>query len=117
LKCRWAAKRNRVCRQPFVDWAAPTSSRLSCRRVLKTAGAAVGGGAATDAEYFRWAELRIDALNHALRDLDTARVRYHICWGSWNGPHTYDVPLKKIVNLLLKLNVGGVLDRGGKRAA
>jgi 5-methyltetrahydropteroyltriglutamate--homocysteine methyltransferase len=62
---------------------------------------------ATDAEYFRWAELRIDALNHALRDLDTTRVRYHICWGSWNGPHTHDVPLKKIVNLLLKLNVGG----------
>jgi 5-methyltetrahydropteroyltriglutamate--homocysteine methyltransferase len=62
---------------------------------------------ATDVEYLRWAELRIDALNHALRDLDTSRVRYHICWGSWNGPHTRDVPLKKIVTLLLKLNVGG----------
>jgi 5-methyltetrahydropteroyltriglutamate--homocysteine methyltransferase len=62
---------------------------------------------ATDAEYFQWADLRVEALNHALRDLDTSRVRYHICWGSWNGPHTHDVPLKKIVNLLLKLNVGG----------
>lgn len=62
---------------------------------------------ASDEEYFRWAGLRIDALNHALRGLDTTRVRYHICWGSWNGPHTRDVPLAKIVGLLLKLNVGG----------
>ena len=62
---------------------------------------------ATEQEYFRWADLRIHALNHALRDLDTSRVRYHICWGSWNGPHVHDVPLMKIVNLLLKLNVGG----------
>lgn len=62
---------------------------------------------ASEAAYHRWAELRIDALNHALRDLPTERVRYHICWGSWNGPHTGDVPLKKIVDLLLKLNVGG----------
>ena len=62
---------------------------------------------ATEQEYFRWANLRIDALNHALRGLDVTRVRYHICWGSWNGPHTHDVPLKKIVNLLLKLDVTG----------
>jgi 5-methyltetrahydropteroyltriglutamate--homocysteine methyltransferase len=62
---------------------------------------------ASEEDYFRWAELRIDALNHALRGLDPTRIRYHICWGSWNGPHTHDVPLKKIANLLLKLNVGG----------
>ena len=62
---------------------------------------------ASDEDYFRWAELRIDALNHALRGLDTTRIRYHICWGSWNGPHVCDVPLKKIVGLLLKLDVGG----------
>jgi len=37
---------------------------------------------ATEEEYHRWAELRIDALNHALRDLDSSRIRYHICWGS-----------------------------------
>jgi len=61
---------------------------------------------ATDEQYQRWAQLRIDALNHALRGLDATRIRYHICWGSWNGPHTRDVPLKKIVALLLKLNVG-----------
>jgi 5-methyltetrahydropteroyltriglutamate--homocysteine methyltransferase len=62
---------------------------------------------ASEEDYFRWADLRIDALNHALRGLDPTRVRYHICWGSWNGPHVCDVPLKKIVGLLLKLNVGG----------
>ncbi|HEY2590907.1 MAG TPA: cobalamin-independent methionine synthase II family protein [Steroidobacteraceae bacterium] len=61
----------------------------------------------TDADYDRWARLRIEALNHALRGLDTSRVRYHICWGSWNGPHTRDVPLRRIVSLLLELNVGG----------
>ena len=62
---------------------------------------------ASDEDYFRWATLRIDALNHALRGLDASRIRYHICWGSWNGPHTHDVPLGKIAGLLLKLNVGG----------
>jgi len=61
----------------------------------------------TDEDYDRWARLRIDALNHALRGLDASRVRYHICWGSWNGPHTRDVPLRRILSLLLELNVGG----------
>jgi 5-methyltetrahydropteroyltriglutamate--homocysteine methyltransferase len=62
---------------------------------------------ASEDEYFAWANVRVEALNHALRGLDVSRVRYHICWGSWNGPHTHDVPLKKIVRLLLTLNVGG----------
>lgn len=61
----------------------------------------------TLAQYRKWAELRIDALNHALEGLARERIRYHICWGSWNGPHTHDVPLKDIVDLLLKLHVGG----------
>jgi len=58
-------------------------------------------------DYRNWAELRIDALNHALEGLPQERIRYHICWGSWNAPHTHDVPLKDIVDLLLKLRVGG----------
>jgi 5-methyltetrahydropteroyltriglutamate--homocysteine methyltransferase len=58
-------------------------------------------------DYRKWAELRIDALNHALEGLPQERIRYHICWGSWNAPHTHDVPLKDIVDLLLKLRVGG----------
>jgi 5-methyltetrahydropteroyltriglutamate--homocysteine methyltransferase len=61
----------------------------------------------TMAQYHDWAELRIDALNHALEGLPTERVRYHICWGSWNAPHMSDVPLENIIDLLLKLRVGG----------
>ena len=60
----------------------------------------------TLAEYKAWAQMRIDALNHALRGIPEERSRYHICWGSWNGPHAFDVPLKDIVDLLLQVNVG-----------
>ena len=60
----------------------------------------------TLAEYKAWAQMRIDALNHALRGIPEDRSRYHICWGSWNGPHAFDVPLKDIVDLLLQVNVG-----------
>jgi 5-methyltetrahydropteroyltriglutamate--homocysteine methyltransferase len=61
----------------------------------------------TLAQYRKWAELRVDALNHALQGLPQERIRYHICWGSWNAPHVHDVPLKDIIDLLLKLRVGG----------
>jgi 5-methyltetrahydropteroyltriglutamate--homocysteine methyltransferase len=52
-------------------------------------------------EYQKFAMLRVEALNHALRDLAEDRIRYHICWGSWHGPHTTDLPLKSIVDVLL----------------
>ena len=58
------------------------------------------------AAYHRWAELRIDALNRALTGIPEERSRYHICWGSWNGPHAFDVPLKEIIDLVLKVRVG-----------
>ncbi|MGD9920573.1 MAG: cobalamin-independent methionine synthase II family protein [Pseudorhodoplanes sp.] len=61
----------------------------------------------TLAEYRRWAELRIEATNHALRGIPEERSRYHLCWGSWNGPHTNDVALKDIVDLVLRVRVGG----------
>lgn len=61
----------------------------------------------TLADYRKWAEVRIEALNHALRGIPPERTRYHLCWGSWNGPHTNDVPLKDIVDLVLRVNVGG----------
>ena len=60
----------------------------------------------SDAEYRRWAQMRIDALNHALRGIPEERSRYHICWGSWNGPHAFDVPLKDIIDLLLQVRAG-----------
>ena len=50
--------------------------------------------------------MRIDALNHALKGIPPERSRYHICWGSWNGPHAFDVPMKDIVDLMLQVNVG-----------
>jgi 5-methyltetrahydropteroyltriglutamate--homocysteine methyltransferase len=60
-------------------------------------------------DYRKWATLRIEALNHALRGLPEERTRYHVCWGSWNGPHAFDVELKDIVDLILKVRVGGYL--------
>jgi 5-methyltetrahydropteroyltriglutamate--homocysteine methyltransferase len=58
------------------------------------------------AEYRKYAEMRIDALNHALRDLPLDRVRFHMCWGSYHGPHKYDIPLKDIVDIILKVRAG-----------
>jgi 5-methyltetrahydropteroyltriglutamate--homocysteine methyltransferase len=57
-------------------------------------------------DYRKWAELRVDALNHALRGLPEDRIRYHVCWGSWHGPHAYDPPLEDVVDLILKVNAG-----------
>ena len=47
--------------------------------------------------------LRIEALNQALAGIPEDRVRYHICWGSWHGPHTTDLPLKDIVDVMLRV--------------
>jgi 5-methyltetrahydropteroyltriglutamate--homocysteine methyltransferase len=58
------------------------------------------------ADYRRWAELRIEALNHALEGLPRERVRYHVCWGSWHGPHAYDPPLADVVDLVLAVTAG-----------
>ena len=60
-------------------------------------------------QYRSWAEMRVDALNHALEGIPEERTRYHVCWGSWNGPHTFDVPLKDIVDLVLRVRVGAYL--------
>src|ERR1700704_906983 len=60
----------------------------------------------TEGQYREWAQMRIDALNHALKGIPPERSRYHICWGSWNGPHAFDVPMKDIIDLLLQVNVG-----------
>lgn len=57
-------------------------------------------------EYRRFAEIRVEAINHALDGLPQDRVRYHLCWGSWHGPHTTDVPLKDIVDIILKVQAG-----------
>ena len=52
-------------------------------------------------EYRKFAKLRIEAVNHALVGISEEKVRYHLCWGSWHGPHTHDLPLEHIVDLVL----------------
>jgi 5-methyltetrahydropteroyltriglutamate--homocysteine methyltransferase len=55
-------------------------------------------------EYRRYAELRVDALNHGLAGIAPDKVRFHTCWGSYHGPHKFDIPLRDIVDLILKVN-------------
>jgi 5-methyltetrahydropteroyltriglutamate--homocysteine methyltransferase len=54
-------------------------------------------------DYRRYAMLRVEALNHALRGIPEDRVRFHICWGSWHGPHVTDLPLRDIVEVMLRV--------------
>jgi 5-methyltetrahydropteroyltriglutamate--homocysteine methyltransferase len=61
---------------------------------------------ATMEDYRAWAQPRLDALVHALEGIPEDRVRYHVCWGSWNGPHTNDVAMKDIVDLVLQVPAG-----------
>jgi 5-methyltetrahydropteroyltriglutamate--homocysteine methyltransferase len=56
--------------------------------------------------------MRIEALNHALRNIPEDRVRYHLCWGSWHGPHAYDLELAHIVDIVLKVKAQGFLLEG-----
>ena len=58
------------------------------------------------AGYRKYQEMRIEALNHGLKDLPLDRVRFHMCWGSYHGPHKYDIPLKDIADLILKVRAG-----------
>ena len=54
-------------------------------------------------QYHRFADRRIEALNYALRGLPEERIRFHICWGSYHGPHKHDIPLRAIIDLVLKV--------------
>jgi 5-methyltetrahydropteroyltriglutamate--homocysteine methyltransferase len=55
-------------------------------------------------DYRKWVAESVEIINHALRGIPQEQVRYHVCWGSWPGPHTSDVPLREIVDLVLKVN-------------
>jgi 5-methyltetrahydropteroyltriglutamate--homocysteine methyltransferase len=57
-------------------------------------------------EYKKFATIQVEALNHALRGLPQDRIRFHLCWGSWHGPHTTDIPMRDIVDLMLAVNAG-----------
>jgi len=60
----------------------------------------------TVAEYRNYAALRVDALNHALHGIPREKVRLHVCWGSFHGPHHDDIPLRDIIDLILRVNAG-----------
>jgi len=53
------------------------------------------------AAFKKYCMVRIEALNHALRNIAEESIRYHLCWGSWHGPHAYDIPLADIVDVML----------------
>ena len=57
----------------------------------------------------KYCEMRIEALNHALRGLPEKRIRYHLCWGSWHGPHAFDIELDKLVDLMLRIRAQAYL--------
>jgi 5-methyltetrahydropteroyltriglutamate--homocysteine methyltransferase len=58
------------------------------------------------ADYKKFTMVRVEALNHALRGLPQDRIRFHLCWGSWHGPHTTDIPMRDIVDVMLAVNAG-----------
>ena len=53
--------------------------------------------------YKKYCMLRVEALNHALANVPEEQVRYHLCWGSWHGPHAHDIELKDIVDIMLAI--------------
>ena len=55
----------------------------------------------TPAAYRKFSMVRVEALNHAIRGLPEDRIRFHLCWGSWHGPHTTDIPMREIVEVML----------------
>jgi 5-methyltetrahydropteroyltriglutamate--homocysteine methyltransferase len=63
-------------------------------------------------DYRKWLRLQVEVLNEAIKGLPPDRIRYHVCWGSWPGPHTTDVALKDIVDLILGMNVGAFVIEG-----
>ena len=56
-------------------------------------------------EYRKFTMIRVEAINHALKGLPQDRLRFHLCWGSWHGPHTTDIPMADIVDTMLAINV------------
>jgi 5-methyltetrahydropteroyltriglutamate--homocysteine methyltransferase len=71
----------------------------------------IGIGMGLDA-FQKRCHVRVDALNHALRGIPEDRVRYHFCWGSWHGPHAWDLELKHLVEVLLSVKAQAYLIEG-----
>ena len=58
-------------------------------------------------DYRAWLARQVEMINHAIKGLPRDKIRYHVCWGSWPGPHSSDVPFKDIADLVLKVRAGG----------
>jgi 5-methyltetrahydropteroyltriglutamate--homocysteine methyltransferase len=56
-------------------------------------------------DYKKFTIVRVEALNHAIPGLPRERMRFHLCWGSWHGPHTTDIPMRDIVEVMLAIDV------------
>ena len=67
---------------------------------------------ATDDEFLRNAALQVEALNHALENVPADRTRLHVCWGNYEGPHTRDIPLEKVLPILFKVKPSALLIEG-----
>lgn len=65
-----------------------------------------------DTEFLRNAHLQVEALNHALRNIPAERIRMHVCWGNYEGPHHFDIGLEKIIDVVLKAKPGTMLFEG-----
>jgi 5-methyltetrahydropteroyltriglutamate--homocysteine methyltransferase len=63
----------------------------------------------SEAEFLKRAATQVEALNHAVRDIAADRMRMHICWGNYEGPHDHDIPLEKILAIVLKAKPLGLL--------
>ena len=63
----------------------------------------------SDEEYQAQASLHVDALNHALADIPKDRVRLHVCWGNYEGPHHHDAPMEMVLPIALRADVGALL--------
>jgi 5-methyltetrahydropteroyltriglutamate--homocysteine methyltransferase len=57
-------------------------------------------------DYLAFTQLRVEALNYAIRDLPPEQIRFHLCWGSWHGPHTTDLPFADLAQTMLSINAG-----------
>jgi 5-methyltetrahydropteroyltriglutamate--homocysteine methyltransferase len=67
---------------------------------------------ASEAEFLRNARLQVEALNHALANVPADRVRVHLCWGNYEGPHHHDIPLERIIDLVLAVKAQAILFEG-----
>ncbi len=62
-----------------------------------------------DEEYTALANGHVDALNHALRNIPKEKVRMHVCWGNYEGPHHHDAPMEVVLPIALRAHIGGLL--------